>query len=166
MCWFQFFKWKQISLCSGASCASCLSCSCTQRASCSMWSRALYPTCSRAVYALCPSSLVSDVRRALLALVSHLPHALCVLLYQVARVIRALVFHVPCVSLVLCPMSLQALLALFPYVPLVSRTLRILCANFTICALEFPCFKLLIFYSFPTCNFYFFGGDVLKLKEI
>ena len=135
---------------------SCPTCSRASRAlfpTCSRAQRASFPTCSRTLRASYPTYLLalsasfperSRFLRAscLRALVPHVTSAQCVLVAPVSRV-----------SQVLCPMCFHALWVLFPYLPLMPCTLNILCANFTFYALEFPCLKVLLFHSFPACDF-------------
>ena len=101
-------------------------------------------------------ALVLYVTCALCAVASNVPRALCVLVPCVPHFLRALVSHVPHTFRVLVT-HVTSSLCVFMTPCLVSHVLcvlcaLILCANITFCAREFPCFTLLYFRSFFTCD--------------
>ena len=134
--------------------------------------RTLWLTCSRASRASCPTEscltcvvpyvlscttclVLHYVSRALYAFVPYVPLVLHVLVSHVPPTLRTLVPHVlcalrtwfltwPCVSRFMSSFSLRTLL---------PRTLRTLCVNISLCALQFPCLRLLFFCSFATGDF-------------
>ena len=103
---------------------------CVSCPTCSCVLRASCPTCSRASHTSCLRWFRTS-------------HALCFTCF-VTYVASCLGPMWPYASHFISPFSLRTLL---------SRTLSTLCPNITFCALEFPCFTLLFFYLFATCEF-------------
>ena len=93
--------------------------------------------------------------RALRALVSYVLRVLRAPVLHIPRALRGLVPHMLCASRASWPMRPHASHFISPFSlrTLLSRTLSTLCPNITFCALEFPCFTLLFFYLFATCEF-------------
>ena len=110
---------------------------------------------SRALRARALRTIVLYIARVLRVLVPHVPRTLRAPVLHMPCALRGLVPHVLCASRTLCLIWPRALHFMSPFFlrTLLSRTLRTQSPNITFCTLEFPCLRLLLFYSFANCDF-------------